>query len=144
MSLKIKTVASLIKKMWPITLTSLLKKNLTYASVFKAYFMNVFGSVKASLVLIKNRCRSSRSQMFFKSSHLRCFIKKAALKNFPTFTGKHFCWGLFLIKLQAFMCFPMNIAKFLWETFFIEHLGWLLLQYSVLRYIFKKTLLNIL
>ena len=39
------------------------------------------------------------------------FCKKAALKNFAIFTGKHLCWSLFLIKLQAFRCFSMNIAK---------------------------------
>ena len=30
------------------------------------------------------------------------FCKKVALKNFAIFTGKHLCWNLFLIKLQAF------------------------------------------
>ena len=29
------------------------------------------------------------------------FRKKVALKNFANFTGKHLCWSLFLIKLQA-------------------------------------------
>ena len=28
--------------------------------------------------------------------------RKANLKNFAIFTGKHLCWILFLIKLQAF------------------------------------------
>ena len=28
-------------------------------------------------------------------------MKKAVLKNFAIFTGKHPCWSLFLIKLQA-------------------------------------------
>ena len=39
--------------------------------------------------------------------------KKAFLKNFAIFTGKHLCWSLCLIKLQAFRhrCFPVNIAK---------------------------------
>ena len=37
----------------------------------------------------------------YKSSHRRCYIKKAVLKNFAIFTGKRLCWGLFLIKLQA-------------------------------------------
>ena len=37
--------------------------------------------------------RSSRSQMF---------LKIDVLKNFANFTGKHPCWSLFLIKLQAF------------------------------------------
>ena len=35
---------------------------------------------------------SSRPQMFFKIE---------VLKNFANFTGKHLCWSLFLIKLQA-------------------------------------------
>ena len=28
----------------------------------------------------------------FRSSHRRCFIKKAVLKNFAIFTWKHLCW----------------------------------------------------
>ena len=28
-------------------------------------------------------------------------VKIDVLKNFPNFTGKHLCWSLFLIKLQA-------------------------------------------
>ena len=28
-------------------------------------------------------------------------MKKGVLKNFTIFTGKHLCWSLFLIKLQA-------------------------------------------
>ena len=36
--------------------------------------------------------RSSCSQMFFKIGEL---------ENFIIFTGKHLCWSLFLIKLQA-------------------------------------------
>ena len=38
----------------------------------------------------------------FRSSHRRCFIKKAVLKNFTIFSWKHLCWGLILIKLQGF------------------------------------------
>ena len=48
------------------------------------------------------------------------FCKKRC-SYFAIFTGKHLCWSLFFIKLQAFRpkkklqykCFPMNIAKFL-------------------------------
>ena len=36
-----------------------------------------------------------------RSSRRRCSIKKAVLKNFTIFTGKHLCWSLFLTKLQA-------------------------------------------
>ena len=110
--------------MWAITPRSLLKKNLTYSSIFKVYFIKSFAASKTSLVLIKNRCRSSRSQMFFRIG---------VLKKFAMFTEKHLCWSLFLIKLQDFRCFPVNIAKLLRAAFFIEHL----------QYIFKKTLLNI-
>ena len=44
------------------------------------------------------------------------------LKNFVIFTGKHLCWSLFLIKLQAckfiekrlqHWCFPLRVRKFL-------------------------------
>ena len=70
--------------------------------------MKSFAAAKASLVFIKNRCRSSRSQMFFKIG---------VLKNFAMFTGKHLCWSLFLIKMQAFRCFPVNIAKLLRAAF---------------------------
>ena len=48
--------------------------------------------------------RSSRSQMIFKI---------AVLKNFAIFTGKHFCWILFLIKLQGF--------KLILDTSFLQH-----------------------
>ena len=33
------------------------------------------------------------------SSHPRCSIKWAVLKNFAIFTGKQLCWSLFFIKL---------------------------------------------
>ena len=36
-----------------------------------------------------------------RSSHWRCSIKKAALKNFAKFTEKHQCQSPFLIKLQV-------------------------------------------
>ena len=134
-SLKIKTVAFLIREMWVMTTTILLKENLTYSPIFKVYFMKIFAAAKASLILIKTLCRSSRSQMFFKIG---------ALKNFAIFTGKHLCWSLFLIKLQAFTCFPVNIAKFYRVAFFIEHSGGCFCRFPVLHYIFKKTLLNIL
>ena len=36
-----------------------------------------------------------------KSSHQRCSIEKAVLKNFTIFTWKHLRWSLFFIELQA-------------------------------------------
>ena len=75
---------------------------------------------------VESIIRNSLSQMFFKI---------CVLKIFPIFTGKHLCWRLFLIKLQAFQtynfikmrlqhrCLPVNIAQFLRTAFFFgEHL----------------------
>ena len=59
MSLKIKTDASLIGETWAITPTNLLKKNLTYASIFKAYFMKIFADARASLVSVKTNAEEA-------------------------------------------------------------------------------------
>ena len=37
-----------------------------------------------------------------RSIHRRCSVKKGVLRNFTNFKGKHLCWSLFLVKLQAF------------------------------------------
>ena len=63
----------------------------------------------------------------------KVFFKKGILKNFANLTGKHMCWSLFLIKLQAWG--PVTLLKrdsntdvFLWNyqnltnTYFEEHL----------------------
>ena len=44
------------------------------------------------------------SEDFFisKISGSLVFLKIDVLKNFENFTGKHLCWSLFLVKLQAF------------------------------------------
>ena len=77
--------------------------------------------------------RSNRSQMFFKIG---------VLKNLANFTGKHLCWNLFLIKLQALSpvtllkgtpahVFSCEICEMFKNIFFIEHLRWLLLFRSI-------------
>ena len=38
---------------------------------------------------------------YLKKQPPEAFCKKGALKNFANFTGKHLCWSLFSIKLQA-------------------------------------------
>ena len=60
-----------------------------------------------------------------KSSHQRCSINKAVLKNFVIFTRKSLCWSLIFNKVASVRpatlvkkrfhhrCFPVNIAKFL-------------------------------
>ena len=47
------------------------------------------------------RCRSSRSQMFFRSSRPEMFCKKAVLRDFPKFTRKHLCQSLFITKVAG-------------------------------------------
>ena len=49
------------------------------------------------------KCLNSRS------SHQRCSIEKAVLKNFAIFTGKHLRWSLFLIELQVWG--PATVLK---------------------------------
>ena len=91
---------------------------------------------KLQEVLFVNN-RSTRSLMFFK------------IGVFKKFAGKHLCWSLFLIKLQAFMtatllkldlyyretttqCFLMNFVKLLrtpfWKMFWKNTSGRLLFK----------------
>ena len=69
-------------------------------------------------------------------------FKLGVLKNFVNSTGKHLCWGLFLIKLHTsrsatllerlqHSCFPVKLAKFLRTFFFTEEFQWLLLTFSL-------------
>ena len=55
------------------------------------------------LVLSCEFCIICQSSLFSRappgrSSHWRCSMKRAALKNFAIFTGKHLCWSLFLMQ----------------------------------------------
>ena len=55
------------------------------------------------------------------------FFKIGALKNFTSYTGKHLCWSLILVKLQAWFAatllkrdsntgvFPWNFQNFLYR-----------------------------
>ena len=79
-----------------------------------------------------------------RSSHRKCSIKKAVLKNFAKFAEKHLCQILFFNKFaglrpatieketlaQVFSC---EFSKFLRTLFFTEHLQWLLLDSFFLR-----------
>ena len=70
------------------------------------------------------------------------FFKVGVLENSAIFTGKHLCWSLFLIKLQAcnfikkklrLKCFLVHIAKFSRPAFLMEHPRWLLLISAVMK-----------
>ena len=57
-------------------------------------------------------------------------LKKSVLKNFANHTGKHLCWSLFLIKLQAYNfikkrlqhLFSSEICEIFNNIYFEEHL----------------------
>ena len=55
-------------------------------------------------------------------------LQNRFFRNFPIFTGKHLCWSLFLIKLQAYF----NTCVFLWilRNFLIVNLRWHLSIFS--------------
>ena len=55
---------------------------------------------------------------------------RGSLKNFVIFTGKHLCWSILLIKLQAckfvgkrlkHWCFPLHVRKIFKNTYFEKH-----------------------
>ena len=78
-----------------------------------------------------------------RSSRPEVFCKKGVLRNFTKFTGKHLCQSLFFNKVAGLT--PANFIKkealaqvFCREfceisknTFFIEHLWWLLLKHVI-------------
>ena len=58
-----------------------------------------------------------------RSTHKKCSIKKGALRNFVTFTGKHMGESLFFNKLAGLV----NFTKFLRTPIFKDTSGRLLL-----------------
>ena len=71
-----------------------------------------------------------------RSSRRSVSVKKAVLKNFAVYIGKHLCWSIFfkasllnsfldlrpatLLKKRHQQCFPVIITKFL-SSIFTEH-----------------------
>ena len=79
------------------------------------------------------------------SSHKKCSVKKGVLKNFAKFSGQHLCQSLFFHKVsgpstflqketlaKVFSCEFFEIFK---NTFFTEHLRWLLLKLVIAQYL---------
>ena len=69
----------------------------------------------------------------FKNSCPEVLCKNGVLKNFPKFTGKHLCQGLkpeackFIKNETLTQVFSSEFNELIKETFFVEHLWWLLL-----------------
>ena len=97
--------------------------------------------------IIKNKNFSIRS------SHQRCSMKNGVLRNFTKFTEKHLCQSFFFNKVAGLspvtllgrnsgtgvFCEFYEISK---NTFFIEHLWWLLLHLPIGMRIFFKFLMS--
>ena len=78
----------------------------------------------------------------FRSSHLKCTVKKGVLRNFVKFTEKHLCKRFFFNKVAGlvwpatllkeslwYQCFRMNFAKFLRTPFLYTNSGRLFLLF---------------
>ena len=101
-------------------------KNIPNYGVFQTFW-----SCTSNRVTSGEKVRSCRSEMS---------CKKGVPKNFTKFTGKHLCWSLFLIKLQAVRLvqlikkrlqikgFPVSFGKNFKNTFLREYHRWLLLK----------------
>ena len=101
-----------------------------------------FSYPQYAYVVFRNRLQTSilivseSERINYRSSRLEVFCKKGVLKSFVKFTGKHLCQSLFFHKVaghnfikketlaQVFSCEFYEISK---NSFFIEHLWWLLL-----------------
>ena len=61
-----------------------------------------------------------KHQLNLRSSNWNSSVEKGVHRNFVSFTGKHLCWSLFLIDLQAFRPAALlkrnsNTDVFLWN-----------------------------
>ena len=68
-------------------------------------------------------------ELAFSEHPLEVFCRKAALKNFVNFMGKHLCWSLFLIKLQEHL--RATVSTFLHFTEREWLLNEIILSFSV-------------
>ena len=82
-----------------------------FGSVFGLLFtMNLHKYESSMKEFKKQGINTAELGLFtYRNSHQRCSVKKAALKNFATFAGKHPCWSLFSMKLQAWK--PATLLK---------------------------------
>ena len=93
-------------------------------------------------ILLKKTCNFVRKRLQYCSGHQRCSIIKGVLINFAKFTGKHLRQSLFLNKVAGLrtqacnfikketlaLVFSCEFCEIYKNTFFTEHLWWLLLE----------------
>ena len=102
----------------------LIEKDLKYKVFQTAYFQinNFQGQLKHVMTILTRETHVNRS------SHRRCSLKTAVLKNFAIFTGKRLCWSFFnkvvgqkarnfIKKRLQHSCFLWILRKFLKHVF---------------------------
>ena len=121
--------ATLLKKRRPCRYFSVIFTNFFSVAFYGIPLCDCFWTkvTKLRWVLYVAWCCTSLCYQFTRSAVQNqkqppeVFYKKAIIKNFGIFSGKHLCWSLFLIKLQAFrtikkrlqhMCFRLILRNF--------------------------------
>ena len=67
----------------------------------------------------------------FRSSYPEAFCENGVFGNFAKFIGKFLCQSLFFLKKRTLAkVFSSEFCKIFKNTFFIEHLWWLLLSFT--------------
>ena len=104
------------------TLFTLTYLNLSVFSLY--YYMNLIKLINMGNIEITMKHSRLKSISSIDDDYLEV-ATGAVLKNFVIFTGKHLCWSLFSIKLQAckfiektlqHWCFLLHVRKFLRKT----------------------------
>ena len=69
----------------------------------------------------------------FRSSQLRCSVRKGALRNFAKFTGKHLCQSLFFNEVAGLrLQISVNFVKFLRIPPSQNTSGWLIQSFAAI------------
>ena len=112
--------------------------------IWKAFTWNWYNDTSQSWILLNYKYKEVASSLMCfdfcfgldfldfcsrsNSSHM--FSKIDILKNSAIFTGKHLCWSILLMKLQAWwlysQVFSSEYCGIFKNTFFMERLWWLL------------------
>ena len=87
------------------------------------------------LILILDCRLGFQSLIFCQKQLFADLLQNSVLKTFAIFTWKHLCWSLFLTMMQAYyketytqVC-SCEYCKIFKNSFFIEHLLWLLVHF---------------